>query len=120
MAKTYSLVVGVVLLLVGIVGFVKSEEGLLGLQFSLVHNLIHALSGVIGIWAGMSKTTGNAKKFAQIFGVVYTLVALVGFVGQPAFVTEMLNLNTPYNVIHLAVGLLGILAGFAPMKAATA
>jgi len=120
MAKTYSLVVGVALLLVGIVGFIKGNDALMGLQFSLTHNLIHTLSGIIGIWAGMSKNAGNSKMFAQIFGVVYTLVALVGFVGQPMFVTEMLNLNQSYNIIHLAVGLLGILAGFAPMKQAAA
>src|SRR5574341_146533 len=110
MAKTYSLVVGVALLLVGIVGFIKGDAALMGLQFSLTHNLVHALSGIIGIWAGMSKSAGSSKMFAQIFGAVYTLVALLGFVGKPEIVTEMLNLNPAYNVIHLAVGLLGILA----------
>jgi len=112
MAKTYSLVIGVVLLLVGIVGFIKGNEGLMGLQFSLTHNLMHTLSGIIGIWAGMSKNAAHPKMFAQIFGVVYALVALVGFVGQPVFVTELLHLSLTFNVIYLAVGSLSIVIGF--------
>ena len=120
MTKGYSLVVGAVLLLVGILGFIKGSNEFMGLHFNLTHNLIHTLSGIVGIGAGMSKNTGAAKMFAQVFGVVYTLVALAGFAGVPAFVTTTLDLNQLYNIIHLAVGLLGILAGFVPMKQATA
>ena len=120
MAKGYSLVVGAVLLLVGILGFIKGDTGFMGLHFNLTHNLIHTLSGIVGIAAGMSKSAGAPKTFAQVFGAVYTLVALAGFFGVPAFVTTMLDLNPMYNVIHVAVGVLGLLAGFAPMKQATA
>jgi len=120
MAKGYALVVGAVLLLVGILGFIKGTDEFMGLHFNLTHNLIHTLSGIVGIAAGMSKSAGAPKTFAQIFGVVYTLVALAGFAGVPAFVTTTLDLNPLYNIIHLAVGLLGILAGFVPMKQATA
>ena len=109
MAKTYSLVVGVVLLLVGILGFLKGNNEFMGLHFNLTHNLIHTLSGIVGIAAGMSKTGNAPKLFAQVFGTVYTLVALAGFAGVPAFITTMLDLNQMYNVIHLAVGLLGLL-----------
>ena len=118
MAKSYAVVVGAVLALVGILGFVKSE--FMGLHFNTTHNLIHLLSGVIGLAAGLTGGGKNAKTFAQVFGVVYTLVALAGFVGVPAALTTMLNLDTPYNLIHVAVGLLGLLAGFTGPKTATA
>jgi uncharacterized membrane protein HdeD (DUF308 family) len=120
MAKKYSLVVGAVLLLIGILGFIKGTDEFMGLHFNLAHNLIHTLSGIVGIAAGMSKSGNAPKMFAQVFGVVYTLVGLAGFAGVPAFVITTLDLNPLYNIIHLAVGVLGILVGFVPMKQATA
>ena len=121
MAKGYAVVVGLVLLLVGILGFVKSDMTIMGmtLRFNPIHNSIHLLSGLVGLAAGLAGGGSGAKTFAQVFGVIYTLVALAGFAGMPAIVVTTLNLNTSYNVIHLAVGLLGLLAGFTGAKAAT-
>ena len=126
MAKSYAIVIGAVLTLVGILGFVRGQAGMtmmgMSLQFSLIHNLIHLVSGLAGLALGFASGGKNARVFAQIFGVVYTLVALLGFVNAPGFVITMLNLNTGYNLIHLVVGLLGLLAGFAApgQKPATA
>ncbi len=118
MAKGYAIVVGLVLTLVGILGFVKSEA--FGLHFSLTHNLIHAISGLIGLAAGLTGGDSGAKTYARVFGVTYTLVALMGFVSKPEFLISTLNLNPAYNLIHIAVGLLGLLAGFTGAKTATA
>lgn len=115
MAKTYAVVVGAVLLLVGILGFVVKTD-LYGLHFNTTHNLVHLVSGAIALWAGLSGGGTAAKTFAHVFGVVYTLVAVAGFAGVPAVLTTMLALNTQYNVIHLAVGLLGLWAGFTGTK----
>lgn len=118
MAKGYAIVVGAVLLLVGICGFIKGDAGMMGLHFNTVHNSIHLLSGIIGLGAGFASVKAS-RMFAQIFGVVYTLVAILGF-AHVGFITDMLMLNTSYNVIHIAVGLLGLLAGFTGAKEATA
>ncbi len=117
MAKTYALVVGVVLLLVGIVGFFVGEGTLLGLGFTMQHNVIHLLTGAIGVWAGMSKSANASRMFALIFGAVYTLVGIAGFAsgGEDLFGIP-LKLNSTYNVIHVLIGLLGLLAGFAGAK----
>jgi uncharacterized membrane protein HdeD (DUF308 family) len=112
MAKTYAVVVGLALLLVGIIGFVKGDAGMMGLHFNLVHNCIHVASGVIGLLAGLAGGQKGGRIFAQVFGVVYTIVAIIGFVGAPMYIVTTLNLNTMYNGIHLAIGLLGLLAGF--------
>ena len=118
MAKGYAVVIGLVLTLVGILGFVKSD--LFGLHFNLTHNFIHLLSGLIGLAAGLSGGGSGARTYAQVFGAVYTLVALAGFAGVPAFLVTTLNLNTSYNVIHIAVGLLGLLAGFTGARTSAA
>ena len=110
MGKTYAVVIGLVLTIVGIIGFVK-PAGMMGMQFNMTHNVIHLATGLIGLAAGLGGGEKGGKAFAKVFGVVYTLVAILGFAGV-AYVVNMLMLNTEYNIIHLAVGLLGLLAGF--------
>ncbi len=112
MGKTYAVVIGLVLTIVGIVGFVKGPAGMMGLQFSTIHNVIHLGSGLIGLAMGLGGGEKGGRTYAKIFGVIYTIVAILGFAGVPASLMSMLNINTEYNVIHLAVGLLGLLAGF--------
>lgn len=109
MAKAYAGIVGAVLLLVGIVGFLT--PGLMGLHFNTIHNVIHVASGVIGLAAATMGGGSKSRLFAQVFGVVYTIVAVAGFAGIGMVVT-MLDLNMMYNIIHVAVGVLGLVAGF--------
>ena len=110
MAKIYAGVVGAVLLLVGICGFLTNS--MMGLEFHMAHNIIHLATGIIGLWAAMASGGRNAGMFAKVFGVVYTLVAVMGFAGISDLGSIKLGLNTMYNVIHLVVGLLGMAAGF--------
>ena len=110
MAKLYAGLVGAVLLLVGICGFLTNS--LMGLEFHMAHNIIHLATGIIGLWAAMASGGRNAGMFAKVFGVVYTLVAVMGFAGISDLGSIKLGLNTMYNVIHLVVGLLGMAAGF--------
>jgi Domain of unknown function (DUF4383) len=112
MAKTYAMVVGVVLLLVGLLGFVKNNGEMMGLHFNTLHNTIHLVSGLLGVWAGFGKSASAPRIYAQAFGVIYTLVAIVGFAHAPGGINELLMLNPLYNTIHLIIGLLGLAAGF--------
>lgn len=113
MGKTYAVVVGFVLLLVGIIGFVEGDKMLMGLHFNLIHNCIHVVSGLVGLAAGLAGGQKGGRAFAQVFGVVYTIVAIIGFAGAPAYIVNMLDLQiTMYNVIHVVIGVLGLIAGF--------
>ncbi len=123
MAKLYSKVVGVALLAVGLLGVILNEQSLFGLlHFEMVHNVVHLLTGAIGTWLGFKGSDKAAKMFAQIFGVVYTLLAIAGFAGVMA-IGEMLGtmhlMDPAYNVIHLIVGVWGLYAGFKPGAPAT-
>ncbi|MDQ6773646.1 MAG: DUF4383 domain-containing protein [Candidatus Dormibacteraeota bacterium] len=54
-----------------------------------------------------------SKAYATAFGVVYTLVGLIGFTVSTTLATGTLIIfpvNVLHNVVHLAVGLLGIAA----------
>ena len=113
MGKTYAVVVGFVLLLVGIIGFVEGDKMMMGLHFNLIHNCIHLVSGIVGLAAGLGGGQKGGRAFAQVFGVVYTIVAIIGFAGAPVYIVNMLDLNIPmYNYIHVVVGVLGLIAGF--------
>jgi hypothetical protein len=56
-----------------------------------------------------------AQLFALVFGVVYALVGLLGFVNDPTL--GIFEVNALHNVVHIAVGAVWI---FASNNAATA
>src|SRR5439155_21654413 len=111
-------IVGAVLLLVGIVGFMT--KGMMGMTFYPAHNIIHIASGALGLAAALAAGGAYARKFAQVFGVVYTLVAVLGFVGIADLGPIQLGLNMPYSIVTFAVGLVGLAAGFGGAAAAKA
>ena len=77
MAKTIAKILGVVFILVGIIGFLA--PGLLGMHLNLAHNLVHLISGALALYFGFSATLSAARLFCIIFGVVYGLLGVAGF-----------------------------------------
>ena len=121
MAKQFTQIVGFVLVVVGILGFIMGEKMLLGLHFSTLHNSIHILSGAVLAYLGFKGNANNQRLGAQIFGVVYGLVAILGFLKIGHLPEQMvsnpfrldLNLNPMYNIIHSVIAAWGLWAGFA-------
>lgn len=63
-----------------------------------------------------------AKSFAAIFGVIYTLIGILGFI--PSLVTNgallgVAPINTLHNVVHLVIGLAGLGMSRSDANAAT-
>ena len=82
MAKLVCKLLGVVFVLVGIAGFVM--PGLLGTHLSLAHNAVHLISGAIALYFGFAGSASSARTFCLVFGAVYLLLGVVGFVmGHP-------------------------------------
>src|SRR3990172_671699 len=71
-------VVGAVLTLVGAAGFLTGGT-LLIFGINTLHNLVHLLSGVLGLAAGFYAGGQWARYYNQGFGVVYLLVTVLGF-----------------------------------------
>ncbi len=128
MIKTLAMVFGAVFLLIGILGFVPAatpNDKLLGLfMVGGIHNVIHLLSGVAAI-AGAMTSEKAAQLYFRVFGSVYALVTVVGFV-QKDTVLGIFSVNPADNFLHLvlAVAILGIgfgvpLAGGSHKPAAT-
>ena len=124
MAKTYCKILGVAMLVAGVLGFVMPR--LLGFHLTPVHNIIHLATGALGAYFGFAGGYGGAQNFCRIFGVVYGLVAVLGFVapgllstilGHPGLSAADLMAD---NVFHVAVALSSLAAGFAGSRAVTA
>src|SRR5678815_1114241 len=112
MLKTLSMVFGIVFLAVGILGFVpgvtNDKDMLLGIfQVGTIHNAVHILSGLAALIA--AKSEDYAQLYFRIFGSVYALVTIVGFV-QKDTVLGLFDINMADNWLHLglAVAILGI------------
>jgi preprotein translocase subunit Sss1 len=106
MAKTIATVLGVVFLLVGIIGFVKPD--LLGTHLSLAHNLVHIISGAVALYFGLAGTLSGARLFCLIFGAVYLLLGIVGFVagGEGTVTAGMPGMSPDPNLFKVLPGTL--------------
>jgi len=114
MAKTVAKILGVVLLLVGILGFTHLLDSL-GAHLSPVHNLVHIISGVISLYFGFAGSLGGAKSFCTIFGLVYLLLGLVGMVKGDLMIGPLM-LGKVDHGIHLIVGAAYLAGGLLTKK----
>lgn len=105
---TYATILGAVLLLVGILGFL-ADGVLLWFGVNALHNLVHLASGAVGLWAGVWGGRVAARWYNRIFGVVYLLVAVLGFLGMGAV---LLHLNGPDHWLHVLIGVASLSVGF--------
>ena len=103
MAKKFSLLLGTVLLAVGVVGWMTGghDHNLIIFGINMKHNVVHILSGALALLAGFAGAK-CAKAYCLVFGAVYGLVTVGGFLNiAPA--VSLLNLNTADNFLHLAI-----------------
>jgi hypothetical protein len=116
MANRIATILGVLFLLVGLLGFVM--PGLLGAHLTLAHNIIHLVSGAISLWLGLKGTPSGAKTFCIVFGAVYLLLGVCGFLlGSGAdrmltLIPDQLMFGTMDHIIHVALGAIFLFGGF--------
>jgi hypothetical protein len=74
------------------------------------HNLVHLATGLIGL--AVWRSYGSARAYAIGLGIVYTGVAIWGFViGSGESILGFLPVNSEDNVLHLLIALAGLFAG---------
>lgn len=115
-ARLYATVVGALLVVLGLVGFFYSasfgspgsvEAALGAFRCNGWVNVLHLATGAAGLLVA-----GRAvRAYALVVGLLYTALAIWGFAlgGEQAIVSSIPN-GTGNDVLHLAVGLLGLLA----------
>lgn len=110
--KTYCQVSGVLLLVLGVAGVLGiGIPGFLSLNEPTEIGL-HFITGGLAAWAGF--TAGGyssfAKTYAQVFGIFYLLLGLVGFIAPDLPLGIHLDLGC--NLAHLVLGVWGVYVGF--------
>ena len=116
-ASLYAGLIGAVLLLAGIAGFFYSAsfgapgevDAVIGvLDVNAWHNIVHILSGVLGLVAFRAGLEAS-RTYALAFGLVYLVVAIWGLIlGDQESILGFLPVNTEDNILHLILGVLGI------------
>jgi hypothetical protein len=116
-ARVVAGVLGATLLVAGLIGLAVDSsfdtgagvdgDKLLGLEVNGWHNLVHAASGLL-LLVGVASNR-LARKVCRLFGVIYLVVAIVGFAdGDDLF--GLLPVNTADNFLHLALALVAFWA----------
>jgi hypothetical protein len=117
--RTAAMVVAVVFLLIGVLGFIPgitthygdmtfaghhSDALLLGVfQVSVLHNIVHLLFGVLGL--AMARTAQQARLYLIGGGAVYLVLWLYGLVVGQDSGANFVPLNTADDWLHLVLGL---------------
>ncbi|PRY54199.1 DUF4383 domain-containing protein [Glycomyces artemisiae] len=127
--QVVTMVVAVVFLLVGVLGFVPgittgfdtmtfaghhSDALLLGVfEVSALHNIVHLLFGVVGLL--MARTASGAVTYLVIGGAIYFVLWIYGLLIDLDSAANFVPLNDADNWLHLilAVGMIGLGAIFA-------
>lgn len=103
---------GLVLLLVGVLGFMPAftPNNLLFGYFAVndLHNVFHIVTGVAALVLAMD--TIYSKWFFRIFGLIYAAAAAVGF-WHPDMM-GMMTMNMADNILHTVIGIVSLFIGF--------
>lgn len=122
MTKNITVVLGIVFILVGILGFIPNPiVGRSGIFVTdLGHDLVHLVAGGILLLAGLQAEQA-ARLSLQVFGVVYLLVGLLGFAIVDSATGDgsllgLVHINSADNWLHIALGLVLLGIGFGVKK----
>jgi hypothetical protein len=128
--QSAALLVGLVFLLVGILGFIPgitsnydelkfaghdSDAQLLGIfDTSILHNIVHLLFGVAGL--ALARTYESARTYLLGGGVIYLALFVYGAIwGHDEGGANFIPMNWADNILHLVLGggmvVLGVVLG---------
>ena len=113
LTKSVTWILGIVLVLVGVAGFFV-DGNLLYFQVDTVHNIVHLLSGVVAI-AAASSGESYSRMYLIVFGLVYGVVTIVGFVNG-GDILGLFRVNDADNYLHAAIAVVCLGVGFGGKK----
>lgn len=120
MANRIATILGAGFLLVGILGFVAPH--LLGMHLSLAHNIVHLVTGAVSLWLGLKGAPSAARTFCIVFGIVYLLLGVAGFLMGKGddrlwtLIPDQLMFGTMDHIVHILLGAIYLIGGFATSR----
>jgi uncharacterized protein DUF4383 len=135
-ARLYCLLVGAVLVIAGIIGFfyessfatgdsLRSDDVFGILSVNGWHNVVH-----IAVGALLLICAGSAARGAALFaGILYIVLCILGFIAtshsgiggiaENDTLFKLVPVNNEDNILHLILGITGVVAALASRRAAT-
>lgn len=115
MIRTAAKIFGAVFILIGILGFIPAftpENRLLGIfEVNALHNVIHLASGVVALLAAFGNAR-SARLYFQVFGIVYGLVAVLGFFYGDQPLLGIVAHNMADTWLHVVITISALYLGF--------
>lgn len=113
--KTLAIVLGLVLIVFGILGFIPGlvQDGKLFDVFAVSHmyNLFYIISGGIALLCGISGSIAS-KIYFIIFGIIFLIVAILGFMVGEGMVLNLLPVNQADNILNIVIAVISLYFGF--------
>lgn len=126
-AKTLALVIGIVFIAVGLLGY--TDNSIVGdtneaiFHADSVHNMVHIGSGVLFVLVALA-APAFASTFMILFGLVYLAIGIAGFVSFGAEgmgkILGFLHVNGADNYLHVGLGVVILLAGLITRRSVVA
>jgi hypothetical protein len=108
-AKMAATVLGIVLVVVGLLGFVNNP--VLGIFLvNPLHNIIHIVTGLV-LLAGAYSSLGSSLAL-KIIGIVYAIVAVIGFFMVMDGMMLGMAMNEADKWLHVVLAVIILIAGF--------
>jgi hypothetical protein len=109
-AKMAAIVLGIVFVVIGLLGFVNNP--VLGIfQVNALHNVVHIVSGLV-LLAGAYTSFGSSMAL-KVIGIVYAIVAVLGFFLVSADGMLLgLAMNEADKWLHVVLAIVILAAGF--------
>ncbi|MCC7049321.1 MAG: DUF4383 domain-containing protein [Alphaproteobacteria bacterium] len=116
--RVAALAIGLVFVAVGLLGFVPNPLVSPGGLFAVngAHNIVHIVSGLV-LLGGVGTALGPTLAL-RIVGVVYGIVALLGFVMSGDMLLGLIHVNQADRWLHVALAAVILAAGFGLPSAA--
>jgi hypothetical protein len=117
-AQQVTMLLGLVFVLVGILGFIpgitthygdlkfaghNSDAKLLGIfEISILHNIVHLLFGIAGLT--LARTLDGARSFLLGGGIIYLVLFVYGAISHGETGANWIPVNWADNILHLVLG----------------
>ena len=106
--KTYAMIIGAVLVLLGLVGFVNHPVlGIFGVN--IAQDVLHLVGGALILYLSMKE---SAKETNMVVGVLALVVGILWFVpftgGAGGLLDKIFSIEANISYLHIAVGVVSL------------